>query len=315
MHVWCAAEIPDQMRSLEPPVVPDAITAGVAGLVKDEMEVVDATFFDEFHRLGAVGFAEGHEEILQNAAHAFLLVRGHVGEGESGQVAGLAFQLNRGGVVGSLLGRKSGFPLLAVEHLIDLVRRLGLIPVGIARVIGAFVETLRGVTVEDRSAKGLARDRVAVDAAGAVTTGEDELEFPRARFAEDRDRRIAEAGLAAVVRYLIEDGLGIFLAVGLEENLAHHRILVGVEETADALLGDVPVVRDLGAERIFEIKDEGLALGIGEGIVKRLHDRLRSRGRCGAGGGRLGSDHGEAGEGGSGIKGTAEEIAAGDHGG
>ena len=148
-----------------------------------------------------------------------------------------------------------------------------------------------------------------------MTTGEDELEFPLARCAEDRDRRVAETGLAAVVCHLIEDGLGIFLAVGLEENLAHHRILVGVEETADALLGDVPVVRDLGAERILEIKDEGLALGIGEGIVERLHDRLRSRGRGGAGGGRLGSDRGERGEGGTGIKGTAEEIAAGNHGG
>ena len=124
--------------------------------------------------------------------------------------------------------------LFAVEHLEDFVGALRLVPVGVARVIGLFVETLRRVAVEDRAAEGRAFDGVAVAAARAVPAGEHELELAGAGLAEERDGGLPpKPCLAAVVLDLFVDRLGVFLAVHAHENLLHHLLLVGGEELGE----------------------------------------------------------------------------------
>ena len=72
---------------------------------------------------------------------------------------------------------KGGGALFAVEGLEDFVGAEGLKPVGVARVIGFFVEALSGMTVKDGAPEGGASSAVAIATACAVATCEDELEL------------------------------------------------------------------------------------------------------------------------------------------
>ena len=47
MDVWIASKIPDHMRSLEFPVVPDLVTTNVRVVVEGKMEIIEPCFFDE----------------------------------------------------------------------------------------------------------------------------------------------------------------------------------------------------------------------------------------------------------------------------
>ena len=201
--------------------------------------------------------------------------------------------------------------LFAVEHLEGLVRALRLKPIDVAGMIGLFVEALRGVSVEDRPAEGRAFHRVAIAASGAVPAGEDELELPGAGLAEERDGRIAEAGFAAVVLDLLEHGLGVFGRVQAEENLLHHLVLILVEKGGDVVVGDVPVVIDLGAQRVVEGKAERLALILAQRLEERRHERLgRGGGSGGAADERDAADGGRGGEAGGGFQEIAARLAA-----
>jgi hypothetical protein len=121
-----------------------------------------------------------------------------------------------------------------------------------------------------------------------MPAGDHELELARARFAEQRDGGTAKpARIAAVVLDLVDDRLRVFRAVQAEEDFLDHGLLLFGEKLRELLVGDVPVVIDLGAERMIEWKADGLALGFAQVLVKRRHERLGARpgrgGRAGFG--------------------------------
>ena len=164
--------------------------------------------------------------------------------------------------------------LVRFEHRVNFVRALRLIPVGIAFVIRAFVEVSRSVTVENGPTKGFSSDRIPVAAAGAVPTSEHKLEITGSRLAENRNRTRAESRFATVVSDLTNHRLAIFLAVEIEENFAHHLVLIFVQKAADTGFGDVPIVAHLVAKRIIETEAKLLALLIVQAVVERFDDRF-----------------------------------------
>ena len=109
-------------------------------------------------------------------------------------------------------------------------------------MLRSFVKRFGSVSVEDRASEGFAFDRVSVDTTSAVTPGENKLKFTGAGFAKNRNRTVAETALATVVFDLANNLGGVFFAVSLEKNFANHRVLIIVEEVANTLLRDVPVV-------------------------------------------------------------------------
>src|SRR5690606_33543573 len=145
---------------------------------------------------------------------------------------------------------------------------LGLEPVGVAGVVGLLIKPLGGVAVKNRATEGDTGLAVAVAAARAVAAREHELELAAARFAEEGDRGAGETAVAGVVVVeLAPDLLLVLLAVQAVEDLAHQVLLVRVEQVAQALGHDVPVVVDLEPARIVVGEAESLALGFVEAAV------------------------------------------------
>lgn len=183
-----AAEIPDHGGAFELPDVPDAVVSDIAPAVEGHVKVLETVFVDVFHGFLPFRFAEGSEEIIEDTFDEVLLIGGHFGDGNAIEAFLLAGQFN--GLVSPLGAsplEEGVFALFAVEGFEDFVCPEGLIPVGVVRVIFCFVEAIGGVAVEDGATKGGAFDGIAVAAAGAMATGEDELEFPGAGFTEDGD--------------------------------------------------------------------------------------------------------------------------------
>ena len=134
-------------------------------------------------------------------------------------------------------------------------------------MIRRLVETPRSMPVKDRPAKRLPLHRVAIAAAGAVPTSQHKLELAGIRFAKQRHRRALESFVPGVVPHLAKHGFGVLLAVQFQENLLHQRLLIPVENLADAFFGDVPVVVDLFTQRVLERKRDDVFLPFAEAAV------------------------------------------------
>ena len=115
--------------------------------------------------------------------------------------------------------------LLAVEHLVELVRGQGLRPEDVAGVGRPFVEAVGRVAVEDRAAEGDVVGRVAVAADRHVPAGHHEFELVRARLAEDRDAVVLAVAAGVVVKLLVD----ALVPLGVDDAL---------EDVADDLLAD-----------------------------------------------------------------------------
>ena len=141
-------------------------------------------------------------------------------------------------------------------------------------MIRRFVEALGSVPVEDRATERRALDGIAVATARDVPAGEHELEFARARLAEQGDGAAAEPFLAAVVLHLLRDFLGVFGAVQTGENLANHRLLVFGVEFGNLFVCNHPVVVHLRAQRVVEREANGFLLFFVEALEERRDERF-----------------------------------------
>src|SRR6185436_13042094 len=122
-------------------------------------------------------------------------------------------------------------------------------------MVRLLVEAAGGMPVEDGPAKGRPFDRVAIATPRAMAAGEDKFKLARARLAEQPHGGTAKKSvLAAVMLHLLVDHVGILGAVQAEKNLLHHRLLILIEEFVEGGLGDMPVVVDLGTQRMIEGK-------------------------------------------------------------
>ena len=146
-------------------------------------------------------------------------------------------------------GNERLLPLLAIEHVVELVGGDGLVPEDIARMVRLLKSTLPLVGVEDGPPKGDVFGAIAIAAQGHVPTGENKLELLRSGLTEDGDRlALAEAAyivLQLLVIALVPVGMG-----HAEEDLAHESLLLaGVEAAVDRGLRDLPVVLEPGAQQ------------------------------------------------------------------
>ena len=195
---------------------------------------------------------------------------------DAGEAGGFAGEFDGLGAVFSARGfEKGGGALFAVEGLEDFVGAECLEPVGVARVIGFFVEALSGMTVKDWATECGANSAVAVATAGAVATCEDELELAGAGLTEKGDGGAAEAAVAFVVLVeLTPDFFFVFVAVETVEDLADEVLLVGGKDVADGFGADVPVVVDFEAEWVVVGEAEGGGLGFVKAFVELLNEGL-----------------------------------------
>src|SRR5579862_5117749 len=75
VNVWSAAEIPDHVRALQLPDVPDAVIADVQVFVKRHSEVADsAALADVAHGLVGVLFSERQQQVRQHLVHQVSLI-------------------------------------------------------------------------------------------------------------------------------------------------------------------------------------------------------------------------------------------------
>lgn len=185
VDVWVAPEVPDHVGAFDLPGVPDAVVADVFVFGEGHVEVVHAGGVDERQGFFGVRFAEGFDEVGQDKADEVFLIGRHGAHPDAGEAGGFAREFDGFGAVFSARGfEKGGGALFAVEGLEDFVGAECLEPVGVARVIGFFVEALSGVTVKDGTTEGGADSAIAVATAGAVATCEDELELAGAGLTE-----------------------------------------------------------------------------------------------------------------------------------
>ena len=135
--------------------------------------------------------------------------------------------------------------LLLVEHLIELVRRLGLRPEDVAGMIRLFVESLGRVAVEDRPAEGdvfavLPSQRIVM--CRPVITNSN---FLRARLAEDGDAVLLAVAARIVLELLVDPRVPLGVDDPLEDAADEVLLVLGVEVVVDdVVVGDVPVVGD-----------------------------------------------------------------------
>lgn len=283
VDVGLATEEPDHVRPLDLPDIPDAVFADVLVLIIGEVEVLEAAGLDVFEGFGGVFGAEGGEEVFEDAADEAFLIGAEFGHGDAIEAARFAGELD--GVVAFLIAAgvaEGEGALLFIECLEDFIGPLCLKPIGVAFMSGAFIEALRGVTIEDRAAESRARLAVAIATACTMTAGEDEFGLPTAGSAEDGDGGAGESAVAFVVLIeLAPDFLLIFLAVQLIEHLADEILLVGLEDLAETLRPDVPVVVHLETKRIIPRQADGGALGFIEAAVELMDECLGSGEFCG----------------------------------
>lgn len=305
VDVGVAAEEPDHVGAFDLPDVPDAVFADVLVFEEGHVEIVVAAGFDVLQGLFALGLAEGFQQIGDDFFDEVFLVGAEFGEGDAFEALGFAGELD--GVVAVFIAgfaEEGELALFAVEGLEDFVGAFGLVPVGVAGVVGLFIEALGSVAVEDGAAEGCAFLAVAIAAAGAVAAGEDELELTGAGLAEERDGGAAKAAVAFVVLIELTLDFGfVFVAVEFVEDLAHEFLLVGLEDVADFLRGDVPVVVDLEAAGIAPGEAEGFALGFVHAAVELLDEGFRGGGGSGAEGGAKEAHGGD-------LRAAGHEVAA-----
>ena len=133
------AEVPDEGRPLQPPVIPLAVVADIAFLVKGERAFFQtALFLEALQHLFAVFLAIGFEQTRQGFLHFFELVFGHVRAWQPGSFAAGPLEFD-GGFRRTTIDE--GLHLLfAAENRVDLVRDLGLVPEDVAGMVDLLVE-------------------------------------------------------------------------------------------------------------------------------------------------------------------------------
>ena len=100
--------------------------------------------------------------------------------------------------------QQSLFVLLAVEHLVEIVCRDGLMPEDVVRMVSLFVIPAGSVAVKDGTAGGDMLDRMSVAPHGAVAAGHHELELALPRLAEEGDALRLAKSAQIVLELLIE---------------------------------------------------------------------------------------------------------------
>ena len=188
MDVGLSAEVADDVGSFDLPDVPDLVVADVLFLVEGHVEVFEAAGLDILHRFVGISLAEGGQEVAEDLLDLPLLVAAEVAHTDavetcffSGKFDGFVPVFAPTGVAEGLLA------LFAIEHVVNFVGLDRLIPIGVILVIGLLGGALGGVSVDNGATKGGAFYRVSIAPTGAVATCEDELKFPRSRFAEKGD--------------------------------------------------------------------------------------------------------------------------------
>ena len=181
---------------------------------------------------------------------------------------------------GRLVGRlvlQSGLALLAVKHFEDFVSSYRLRPENISRVIGLFVKTAGGVTVENWAAESHVVIAAAVDADGHVTASHHHFELAVARLTEQRDALRMAVATAIVVQLLIDFGNPIGMEQSLVDGPNNVLLIFAVEIAVDRRLGDVPVIADPRGEQtalridIVPIEGDDVPLLGLERIVQLFH--------------------------------------------
>jgi hypothetical protein len=217
-------------------------------LVERETAGVEtALLLEAFLNLGLVFFAIRLDQAHEHLIHLRLLIARHLRDGQARVLAiGPAEADCR--FARPPLGQ-SHVALLAVEHLVHLVCKQGLVPEHVAGVMHFFVESAGRVPVEDRTTQRHVRLAVAVGPHRHVPAGHYHHEI-LARRAKQRDRLFGAPRLAArIVLELLEQ---LRIPIRIEQRFVHgmrQRLLLLREKLAlDVRLGDLPVVRDVRAQ-------------------------------------------------------------------
>ena len=185
VDVRVAPEVPNHVGAFDLPGVPNLVIADVFVFGEGHVKVVHAGGVDERQSLFSIRFAEGFDEVGQDKANEVFLIGRHGAHLDAREAGGFAREFDGlGAVFSARVFEKGGGALFAIEGLEDFVGAEGLEPVGVARVIGFFVEALSGMTVKDWATEGGANSAVAIAAASAVATCEDELELAGAGLTE-----------------------------------------------------------------------------------------------------------------------------------
>ena len=83
VDVWSAAEIPDEGRAFESPVIIYAVIAEVAFLVEREITLIEpALGAKAFHHFVAIGLSERLEQDAEDALQLLLLIGGELVTGQ-----------------------------------------------------------------------------------------------------------------------------------------------------------------------------------------------------------------------------------------
>ena len=269
MDVRVAAEIPNHGRAFELPDVPNAIVADIQVLTKGHVQIIETISLDELHRFIGVLFAEGSEQICHYQVDMFLLVSTQFPDRDARQTGLLPGQADGlSPALSARVAQKRHVALFAIEHFKDFVGALSLIPINIAGMVGGLIVTQSSVSIEDRSTKGSTLNRIAIATARHMPAGEYKFEFADSRLAKQCYRTSAKTLFTGVVLYLFHDTLGIFRAVHFKKDFANHGLLVPREVLPHSLFGDVPIVLDLGPERMVKGEHDRLPLGFGEALIQ-----------------------------------------------
>ena len=244
VNVRSSPKHPNGGGTFDLPVVPHLIFTEVALLGKRHVKIVESASFKKFHGLVGICFAKGLEEIGQHFLEEFFLVSRKIRERNSAEPCGLPGELHS--LASEFFANPSDecfLTLFAVECGEDFIGPFCLIPVRIPLVLRAFIEALRGVSIKDRTAKCDACIAVAITTTGAVTTREYELKFARARCAEETNGGTRETAVTLVVLIELTPYFRLVLiTVQTIKNLSHKVLLIFVQDIADGLFCDVPVI-------------------------------------------------------------------------
>src|SRR5262249_9864122 len=231
VNVGFAAEVPDEGWAFKTPIVPDAIVAEIAFLVEGEVALIQTALgiqaLDDFI---AVGGAEGLEEDLEDALQFLALIARHIGDGDALEDAQRAAETDLffGGHAGD---DECFFLLSSIEHVIEHVGFEGLWPEDVVRVIGALVQVLGLVSVEDGAGEGHVLGAVAIAPESHMPAGENKLELASARLSKNSDALAVAKPTDIILELLVEAAVPVGAGNSFK-NGADHGLLVGSVEGA-----------------------------------------------------------------------------------
>ena len=242
MDMRLAAEVPDERRTFQTPVVPDSVFAKVTFLVKGESAGIQTALdFQATRDFVLVGLAERFQQQLQDGLQVFLLVRREVGDGDAVELSIRSAKPNQ------LFGRHAIrdqrlLALFAVEYLVQLVGCKRLMPEDVGRVVWLLERALTVMRVEDWSAECDVFGTVAIAPQRHVAAGEDKLKLVSAGLSENSDRLAIAESADIVFQLLVPAFVPVFMRHALKD-VSNQLLLVGCKKTAlDGRLCNLPVV-------------------------------------------------------------------------